>query len=229
MTIAERILELKKDFDEVYAKGKADGQVEGGSNPLYYAKQPQALYIGASFPPDCEISLVFESTPNTCEQMFFNANCPKIIKITFDNKTGAGKWRNALSITSATPNLQLIDISKIGAIQNAFQMFNGQKVLETIQGNIDLNSCTSADSLTNMFRNCIALKEVRFKENAIPLSISFSDSPDLSDDSTDSIIDGLIPITDGTARTITFHANVKTRLTDEQKATITTTKGWTLA
>jgi hypothetical protein len=44
-----------------------------------------------------------------------------------------------------------------------------------------------------------------------------------------SIIDGLITITDGVARTLTLHEDVKAKLTDEQKVTITQVKGWTLA
>lgn len=75
----------------------------------------------------------------------------------------------------------------------------------------------------NMFYNCKALVEVRFVAATIHWSISFADSPLLSAESVQSIIDGLAPVT--TAQTITFHKDIA--LSDEQKQTINE-KGWTL-
>ena len=50
----------------------------------------------------------------------------------------------------------------------------------------------------------------------------------LSDETIQSIIDGLADLTEQTTQTITFYATVGAKLTDEQKATITA-KNWTLA
>lgn len=70
------------------------------------------------------------------------------------------------------------------------------------------------------------LEHIRFVPNTISFSIKFSQSSVLSDESIQSIIDGLATVT--TTCTLTLHAAVKAKLTDEQKNTITT-KGWTLA
>lgn len=70
------------------------------------------------------------------------------------------------------------------------------------------------------------LEYIRFVPSTIGFSISFSQSSVLSDDSIQSIIDGLATVT--TACTLTLHATVKDKLTDEQKSTIES-KGWTLA
>lgn len=75
----------------------------------------------------------------------------------------------------------------------------------------------------NIFYNCKALVEVRFVASTIHWSISFAQSPLLSAESVQSIIDGLATVT--TAQTITFHKDIA--LSDEQKQTINE-KGWTL-
>ena len=102
--------------------------------------------------------------------------------------------------------------------------FNNLQALEVIDGEpINLSSSGS----NNMFGNCISLVYVRFVPLTIPKNISFSKSGSLSDETTQSIIDGLADLTGGTAQTLTLHATVGAKLTDEQKATITA-KNWTL-
>lgn len=73
-----------------------------------------------------------------------------------------------------------------------------------------------------------SLKHIIF-DGVIAQSITIGNSPLLDEESVQSLIDTLMTIADGVARTITLHATVKGKLTDEQKATITQTKGWTLA
>jgi hypothetical protein len=69
------------------------------------------------------------------------------------------------------------------------------------------------------------IKEIRFVPNCIKLSIGIN-SYVLSDESIQSIIDGLATVE--TAQTLTLHADVKEKLTEEQLATITS-KNWNLA
>ena len=57
---------------------------------------------------------------------------------------------------------------------------------------------------------------MRFVANSISLSITFAQSPDLSTDTTQSIIDGLADLTGGTSQEVDFHANVILKITDEQ-------------
>lgn len=88
---------------------------------------------------------------------------------------------------------------------------------------LNLDKVINANQQKNMFYNCRALVEVRFVAATIHWSISFADSPLLSAESVQSIIDGLATVT--TAQTITFHKDIA--LTDAQKQTINE-KGWTL-
>ena len=229
MTIEDKLTTIANNVPLVYDAGYNKGKAEGGDNPLYYATQPQTLFIGADFPKDYELTLRFKNTPNTFQQMFFNARCPKSVKIIIENHTTNVSFQNTFNLTSSTPNLVTVDLTDIDGITDGFQMFSGQKLLTTVIGVLDLSACTGTNATTNIFRYCSALGEVRFKENTIPKSISFEYCSDLSKATIQSIIDGLAPITDGVARTLTLHADLKAKLTDEQKATITTTKGWTLA
>ena len=96
--------------------------------------------------------------------------------------------------------------------------------------NINIYITEKCTALTNAFNYMTNLKNINFiAGSVISKSISFAQSPLLTTVSVDSIIRALMTITDGVARTVTFHANVKANLTDAQKAAITTTKGWTLA
>lgn len=110
-----------------------------------------------------------------------------------------------------------VDTQNVISFNNAF---NGLKALETIDG-IPLD-CSSA-TVTAMFTYCNSLKEVRFKENTIEKSISFSQSPDLSATSIQSIVDGLATIT--TAQTLTLNANQNVLQSQIDSANA---KGWTV-
>jgi len=77
------------------------------------------------------------------------------------------------------------------------------------------------------FKNCSRLENVIF-EGEIAASISFNNSPLLTNESVQSIIDCLVDMTGATALTLTLHADVKAKLTEEQITAITS-KNWTLA
>ena len=73
----------------------------------------------------------------------------------------------------------------------------------------------------------ISLEYIRFAANSIKLNITFRQSAKLTTESVQSIIDGLADLTGSSAQTLTLHATVGAKLTDEQKATITA-KNWAL-
>lgn len=102
-------------------------------------------------------------------------------------------------------------------------MFNGCNNLVTIDKIISKASTTYTNS---NFLDCPKLENVTF-EGVIGKSINFADSPLLTNASVQSIIDCLKDLTGATAQTLTLHADVGAKLTDEQKATITA-KNWTL-
>lgn len=76
------------------------------------------------------------------------------------------------------------------------------------------------------FNGCTNLENITF-EGTIGNNISFANSPLLTTESVQSIIDHLKDMTGQTAQTLTFHATVGAKMTDAQKATISS-KNWTL-
>ena len=76
------------------------------------------------------------------------------------------------------------------------------------------------------FWQCDELVNIRF-EGEIGQRFSIISCGKLSDDSINDIIDHLADLTGETAKTITFHSNITTKLTTEQVTRITN-KNWTL-
>ena len=83
-------------------------------------------------------------------------------------------------------------------------------------------------TFNDMFKYCYALENTFFVAGCIKKSISFVHSPLLNDESRQSIFDGLADLTGQTSQTITFHSNVKNKLTEEQIASATS-KNWNIA
>ena len=111
-----------------------------------------------------------------------------------------------------------IDISKITNFTSAFYYCS-------ILKNVTLRNINSECSFLNAFYLCGSLVNFNMT-GTIGKSISFANSGGLSDSSIQNIIDGLATVE--TAQTLTFHKDVKAKLTEEQIATITS-KNWTLA
>ena len=92
---------------------------------------------------------------------------------------------------------------------------------------VTLRNINSECSFLNAFYICSSLVNFNMT-GTIGKSISFVNSALLSDASIQSIIDGLADLTGSTAQTLTFHADVKAKLTESQISQITS-KNWTLA
>ena len=108
---------------------------------------------------------------------------------------------------------------------------NGTEFIKMFSSCASLTSVPQLDtsngtSFANMFSYCPKLANISFVNNSIKYSIPFAQSPLLSDESIQSIIDGLAMV--DTAQTLTLHADVKAKLTESQIAQITS-KNWNLA
>ena len=103
-------------------------------------------------------------------------------------------------------------------------MFIYNDELESIHSVLDFSKAKNA---TKPFNGCRSLKNIRFKPNSIFLNAMFADSDKLTDESTQSIIDGLADLTGQASQTLSLHKDVGAMLTDEQKAAITA-KNWNL-
>lgn len=137
---------------------------------------------------------------------------------------------NIINMFSLAPNiipdkLKTVSFSPKININNAKLLFNGRYSLQTIVGELDFSFIGDADSQNLTFNGCTSLKEVRFTNESIKYNLSFAQSSQLSDESIQSILDGLANVTE--TRTLTLHSKVYAKLTEEQKQSATD-KGWTI-
>ena len=210
-------------------KSAVEAIQSGGTNYLDYVTKLTDLFKNAQFEENTEITIA-----------------PKILNLS------SGDYIDAYSICESAENLKKIkliyDNEKPYRITSAFKecreieeidfgekiVVNGTSTSQIFYNAVSLKKITSVldfsllTSNSSPFTGCASLEYVRLAENSVKTNISFSNSPLLSADSIQSIIDGLADSTGGTARTVTFHKDVKAKLTDEQK-TQTTSKNWILA
>ena len=136
-----------------------------------------------------------------------------------------------------------LDTTLCGCLNSIFQSSTTKRVPELNCTHImdyqkDLNNAFSNSSVvtidklivpdgmgfTNTFYNSTALENITF-EGVISKNISFAQSPKLTNDSVQSIIDHLKDLTGSTAQTLTLHADVGAKLTQTQKDAISA-KNW---
>lgn len=102
--------------------------------------------------------------------------------------------------------------------------FNGRYSLQIIGGELDFSECES-NQQNNPFNGCTSLEEVRFTKESIKYNLSFTQSSQLSDESIQSILDGLATVS--STQTLSLNSAVYAKLTEEQKQSATD-KGWTI-
>lgn len=122
--------------------------------------------------------------------------------------------------TTTTELYLNIDTSKVTNFSNILAV--NYTRLNHIYGEID---CSSSSQSINGF-NGNNLVTITFKPETIKKTIYFRAANNLSDESVQSIINGLAPTE--TALTLSLNATIKDKLTEEQIAAINE-KGWTLA
>ena len=119
-----------------------------------------------------------------------------------------------------TPKLKFIKGVKTSNTTFISNAFYGCGV-EEIEVPFDFSKVTTAN---NPFYGCYNLIKILFISETIPVSLSFAYSPLLSNESKQSIFDGLAIVT--TAQTVTFHKDVKLLQSQIDSANA---KGWTVA
>lgn len=197
---------LSESVDNVIA-GYGQGGSGGGLDLFPYVR-----YV--DFTADLQevtkdIALHLERAP-AINQMFSQAtmiNAPKITVYISDICENMSTFLRGNGRQEALKTVEIIgDTKQIKLFNFAFYW---RITLETINCEFDFSSATNVDS---MLTYCSALKEVRFKRNTLSLSISIAHSPNLSDASIDSIVNGLADLTGQTAQTITFHSTVTAKI-----------------
>ena len=221
-TISEN---LPKIFDKGYEKGKAEGGLLDYAIDLNFAHQnfdveAVEVVFGA------KVKGIVPSCPS-----FYSTSGMKYLKVDFSGECEKGTIsydsRFGFNTNEYADTLEILELPIIekflpNTLNRAFQ---GRRKLKEIRATIDATHCTS---FGNYGLSCPLLEEIRFKPNTIFKNPSLSSCPLLSNESIESTVNGLADLTGQETQTITFHTDVKTKLTDEQISTITN-KNWNLA
>ena len=170
----------------------------GAPDKKFAASVPQCISLGSAFSA-CSEELDVELTTTT----------------------------NLRNLENFAYNSKIKTIKFIGTTERVttFARFAANASNLTSVKNLNFSYATNAGLA---FSGASALTEIEIVAGTIEISISFADSPSLSDASIQSIVDGLTDLTGSTAQTLTLHTDVKAKLTEEQTAAVTA-KNWTLA
>ena len=192
-----------------------------------YIKSLNCAFAEAEFPDDYTLEInipIFAEygINNAMNRTFYYAKNIKSIKFrgNYDEKL--------IGATYTFQNCEM-EIADFSDFKTTFATVGGFFIncskLHTVLGEFDL---TQSASNVNFAIGCTSLKNITFKANSIFRAINFASSSLLTDESVQSIINGLADLTSDTAQTLNLHATVKNKLTDGQITQITS-KNWTLA
>lgn len=230
MEIADKLTQIANNVPLVYEAGYEKGKSEGGDNPLLYATTLQGLFQAAVFPTDYDLLIEVNSLravsnrTNIATFAYQSQNLRSAKLINNGDKTASLVADNMFRTCS---KLEYVDLTEFNRKFSTITYFIADSTkVKAIYGELDLSAVTT---YTYWLANVSSLVEMRIKADTITASITFQWCPYLSDDTIQSIIDGLMAITDGVARTITFHQAVRNKLSAEQENEIQNVKGWTLS
>ena len=218
MSIAEKLTTIAENQQKVYDAGFTAGQAQGGGGGNGYdegyeqGKQEAIENLPAGY---LKVDPAWTSFSYLCQSR------PSIV--------ASLKYSDTANGTAFVSTFQSCEVNSIPSLDlrkgtNFNGMFAYSSHIEEI-GEIDISNATA---VANMFLSTSGLKRITFVPGCIKKSIAFAQSKLLEDTAIASIIDGLADLTGQTTQTLTFHADVGAKLTDEQKASITA-KNWTLA
>lgn len=120
--------------------------------------------------------------------------------------------------------LETVSLTSTSNGTNFRWMFRSCSSLKTISSELDFGNATMASNIL-AFGTCYWLENITIKPNSIKFNFSVSDSQFLTDESVQSIIDGLATVE--TACKVTFSSNIADKLTAEQTQQITD-KNWNI-
>ncbi len=229
MDIADAIRE-KNGTEETYKPSEMGDAVRsiqsgGGSfNVLQYAKNIRQFLYTATLPDVDEITIDVPCASDFT-QAFADVNGVKKIILKAGGNVESMNMSQLFRSNNQQLALKTVDVTDVdfSKITTWSWMFASQ-TLATIIGEIDMTKFTSLD---NVLLYTYSLENLTFKRECILVNFnSLRFSQKLSNESIQSIIDGLAPVE--TAQTLTLHADVKAKLTETQIAAITS-KNWTLA
>jgi hypothetical protein len=225
MDIAEKLTIIAANQKDVYNAGFTAGQAQGGGGGDDYWQYVNALnntFQNITFPEGTELVFNVQNLSGITSMI---SGSTGLTKLKIKGKTKAGTIGGTYSFMNGS--ILEIDLSELdnGIItfgSNIKYVFMDCARLKYIRGELNLSNVTST---LNMFRSVGQLIEVRFTAGSIKVDLSLSSAIRLSDDSIQSIIDGLADLTGQTAQTLTLTATAGAKLTDAQKSAISA-KNW---
>ena len=243
MSIADKVIRLKQDIDEVYVTGYENG-VEAG-------KQSGGSDYQQGYEDGKNSVVHFDryiySTVQFSTLNMFNTS-EAVLNLDSMRTDGKGSLFNLFNTdgeTEARKNITVehLTINCPATVQNVQQMlytptandeklkrvtlnidlkgcknfanaFSGLKALEIVDG-LPLDFSSNTNAIT-AFSRCYALTEFRVVPNTINKNFNIIHSNLLSTETIQSIIDGLADLNDSDIQTLSLHSTVLDRLTDEQ-------------
>lgn len=218
MNVAEKEITIAQNVPKVFNAGYEKGKAEVVDYIPYlstFTFSSAISEITEDIYLDCS---ELTSTHNWCSGCTFGCN-----KLTLKFTEKCISLRGLLNNTFGT--LEEVEIlGNTSKVTNWYFAF-ANTVAKRIIGELDF---TSATNVGDIFRSTRGITEIRIKPLTLHISMSVATLAELSTESIQSIVGGLADLTGQESQTITFHTDVKTKLTDGQISTITN-KNWTLA
>ena len=233
-TEADLIAEIQSMIDNLPTAGDDDGSYDEGyeeGRKVFWStyqdngNRSNYLYAFSNW-PEAAFKPMYNIYPTNAQSMLANVSwtctLPEIevecgMKFDFSrctNFNGMLAWNNI-------KNVGFIDTTACAELNLAF----ANSSFETMSLKLKNDG---SQKMTNTFSGCSKIINLTITEGLIGTSVSFNVAKDLSLDSVQSIIDHLKDLTDQTTQTLTLHADVGAKLTEEQKAQVEA-KNWTLA
>ena len=199
----------------------------GGEDLMQYGGSLNRFFWKAEFPEgtDLVIDMPKFGVNNSDQSLYYAfADTTKGLRSVKLKCNDNGVARSAVC-AFANSCVEIIDLSEFPVtFSGCSQIFNNCRNLKYIYGELDVTNA----GLDYFAKFDTLLEEIRFKEGCICNSLTLDTNSALSQNSIQSIINGLKDLSESTSKTLTFHKDVKAKLTEEQIATITS-KNWTLA
>jgi hypothetical protein len=152
-------------------------------------------FQGVNAPAGTEISLKLPNFYKDMTYAFYNTTGISKVSI-----SGNPPGKTTMTYTFRDSDIEEIDLSDFTtesgyiAPGNFKGTFQNCKVLRIIKGVFDLTDASNVTD-TQPFLNCSALEELRVKPETIKLPFNFSNCKSLSDESVQSIVEGLANLT----------------------------------
>lgn len=228
MSIADKLVAVAENVEKIYNAGFEKGKSEGGGFPSefewvrYNTQRP--LFTDDSWA--AESTVIYVPNTDSFAELFYNKKLTKIKTLTIKsdvpitNVNYCLRTQNDVSYAFLERVVFECDFSDCNSFSQFLQF---QRKLVSIGGQpIDLSGATSF-SLGYL----VALESFRVEPDTIKGNFSVADSPNLDTATIQSIIDGLVDLTDTDAKTITLSAAVIAKISEDQLTAIAE-KNWNL-